>query len=29
MPNTWPGIINSKPMTWSSASTPTIIVARS
>ncbi len=29
MPNTWPGIINSKPMTWSSASTATIIVARS
>ena len=28
MPKTWPGIISSKPMTWSSASTPTIIVAR-
>ena len=28
MPKTWPGIISSKPMTWSSASTPTIIVAK-
>src|SRR6476661_8823548 len=27
IPKTWPGIISSKPMTWSSASTPTIIVA--
>ena len=29
MPKTWPGIISSNPMTCSSASTPTIIVARS
>src|SRR6476660_2387835 len=27
IPKTWPGIISSKPMTGSSASTPTIIVA--
>jgi hypothetical protein len=27
MPKTWPGIISSKPITWSSASTEMIIVA--